>query len=194
MNKQAVHKPTGLVKKTDVSPKAMVKYGNYIDDPVIKAENCRTYLSDYDEVFSNLIYKNSHTPNLKLLGDLGNIETGQVLKFLDYETVMNKIRYLNKSFIMYTEEYLDYIEGMERKAVIKTSLKELYSGEMHMPMLNHAYYAKCTSLAVYYEKSTAGCFNDTSDLDLRFLTDLFGIKPLFPELRELKIVVSASLA
>jgi hypothetical protein len=106
---------------------------------------------------------------------------------------MTKIRYLNKSCLKYTEEYLNYIEGMERKAVIKTSLKELYSGKIYIPMLNHAYYTNCTSLTIYYEKSITGCFKDTSDLDLRFMTDLFGIKPLFPQLRELKIVVSGSL-
>jgi hypothetical protein len=156
---------------------------------VICSKDYTIYLSDY-EVCSNLIYENSHTTHLKLLGELGNVANGQVLKFLDYETVMTKIRFLNKSFLKYTEEYLDYIEGMERKAVIKTSLKELYNGKIYIPMLNHSYYTKCTSLTIYYEKSIAGCFNDTSDLDLRFLTDLFGIKSLFPQLKELKIVVS----
>jgi hypothetical protein len=39
MKKQAVHKPTGLVKKTDVSPKAIIKYGYYIDNSVIKTVN-----------------------------------------------------------------------------------------------------------------------------------------------------------
>jgi hypothetical protein len=106
---------------------------------------------------------------------------------------MNKIRYLNKSFLKYTEEYLSYVEGMERKAVIKTCLKNIYSGKIYIPMLNHSYYTKCTSLIIYYEKSIAGCFKDTSDLDLRFMTDLFSIKSLFPELKELKIVVSGSL-
>jgi hypothetical protein len=88
---------------------------------------------------------------------------------------------------------MNYIEGMERKAIIKTCLKELYSGKIYIPMLNHSYYTECTSLTIYYEKSIAGCFKDPSDLDLRFMTDLFGIKPLFPQLRELKIVVSGSL-
>jgi hypothetical protein len=36
MKKQAGLKPKGLVKKPAVKPKAMIKYGYYIDDTVIK--------------------------------------------------------------------------------------------------------------------------------------------------------------
>jgi hypothetical protein len=39
MRKQAVLKPKGLVKRPAVKPKAMIKYGYYVDDPVIKSVN-----------------------------------------------------------------------------------------------------------------------------------------------------------
>jgi hypothetical protein len=125
-----------------------------------------------------------------LLFPLSIYTTCQVLKFLDYKTIMTKIRYLNKSFIWLTQETLQYIEGLNKQAILRASLKEIYEGTVRMPIVNHPYYTNCERLKIIYQvlnKENKYPTDKKHKLLRRFMEDLFTRVTLFPNIKYLYI-------
>jgi len=104
-------------------------------------------------VYSNLIYLNAkdHPVPTRLLGPLKKFVTGVVMDFIDYKFLMTTVRYLSKSFLVFTQENCHYSSHMDRKAFIRVSLKEMLEGTVRIPMLNHPYYSNCTRLTLIYQ-------------------------------------------
>mmetsp|Transcript_25012 Transcript_25012/g.28718 ORF Transcript_25012/g.28718 Transcript_25012/m.28718 type:complete len:518 (+) Transcript_25012:452-2005(+) len=146
-------------------------------------------------VYSNEIYhklKTNPVPT-RLIGPLKKFMTGLIMDCLEYEFVMRKIRYLNKSFIVFTQENCHYSCHMIRKAYLKTSLREIYDGSKRMPIVNHPYYTNCTKLTIMYQQcKIKDSLCKPCEFDEMFFADIFTHKRLFPLLKELKIVVSHS--
>ena len=146
-------------------------------------------------VYSNEIYqraKENPTPS-KLFGPIKKFITGVIMDYLDYDFLIRKVRYLNKSFIVFTQENCHYSSQMLRRAYLKVSLKEMFEGKVRMPILNHPYYTNWTKLTIIYQTWNK---TENSDLikeyDTRFMKELFESTRFFPLLKELKIVVSHS--
>ena len=104
-------------------------------------------------VYSNKIYKNwkENLFSTKLFGPIKEYVTGVIIDFLDYEFMMKTLRYLNKSFLVFTQENSHYCHTMKRKAYIKANLKEIYEADWMMPILNHPYYTNWTKLTIIYQ-------------------------------------------
>ena len=165
-------------------------------------------------LYSNFIADRGSGERLKLIGKLSDVVTGQILKYLDYRFVMVRLRYVNKSFIIFTNEYLHYMQGIDKTAVMKVSLQETYSGLYRIPPVNHPYYKYCTKLTLITQVRECDTLNIDTDLnyDEMLFEDLFlarvnrsissklpenfntdhDNKGLFPALKKLKIVTSHS--
>ena len=81
-------------------------------------ENKEDKMHLYDiQLYSSLIYKKvkEDFKMLKLIGPLRECATGKVMSYLEYEFVMITLRYLNKSFIIYTEEQDSFWFQMRHK-------------------------------------------------------------------------------
>ena len=126
------------------------------------------------------------------VGKLSWYVIGHVLEYLDYKTVMATIRYLNKSFLFFTERLLHYVPGLDLHAYLKCNLSDMYNGKCKIPPLCHAYYQKCTKLNIIYFRTTLKDINNKSKIETMFFIDLFQRKELFPKLKELSIYVSHS--
>lgn len=92
------------------------------------------YFSDIP-IYSKDIEKTTLLESMKLIGPLGMVATGQILKFLDYKSVMVTMRYLNKGFLKLTTSNLNFIP-CNKTAIMKVSLVEVYKGRSGMK-LNH---------------------------------------------------------
>ena len=99
------------------------------------------YFSDV-QIYSNIIYqKTKENPVLtKLIGPIKKFLIGIIFDFFDYKFIMMKLRYLNKSFLVFTQENCHFSMKIDRNAYIKVNLSEVYKGLSAMPMLNHPYY------------------------------------------------------
>ena len=64
---------------------------------------------------------------------------------------MIKLRYLNKSFLIFTQENCHFSMKIDRNAFIKVNLSEVYKGLSAMPMLSHPYYTNWTKLTIIYQ-------------------------------------------
>jgi hypothetical protein len=108
-------------------------FGEIINELFLN-KNDRVYFSDYN-LFSNHMFEDIDKKSKKhFLHPLSIYTTSQVLRFLDYRTIMTKIRYLSKSFIWLTQEHIQYIEGLNKQALLRASLYEIYKGEVRMPI------------------------------------------------------------
>ena len=103
---------------------------------------------------------------------------------------MTIIRYLNKSFLYFTENLLHYTPGLEHHADLRCNLAKIYHGKCKIPPLCHAYYQKCTKLDIIYYRSIEKDANKKSKVETMFFIDLFQRKELFPNVKELSIYVS----
>ena len=152
------------------------------------------HLSDM-VVYSNIIYKKAKAECIpsRLIGPIKKFVTGIIMDFIDYKFLMTRVRYLNKSFIIFTQENWHYSFHMIRKAYMKVSLMEVYNGTIRIPMIYHPYYTNCTKLTLIYQlwKDKDSLWKDTS-IEARFIKELFEDNLLFPLLNELKIWVSHS--
>ena len=152
------------------------------------------YFSDV-LVYSNIIYQNAkeNTTTMKLIGPIKKFVTGIIMDFIDYKFMMTKIRYLNKSFLVFTQENWHFSMRMDRKAYIKISLMDTYEGLKAMPMLNHPYYKNWTKLTIIYQYSR---LKDNHSMKKEYndmlMIDLFEKNKLFPSLKTLKIYASHS--
>mmetsp|Transcript_12910 Transcript_12910/g.14801 ORF Transcript_12910/g.14801 Transcript_12910/m.14801 type:complete len:172 (-) Transcript_12910:1989-2504(-) len=146
-------------------------------------------------VFSNAICtraKNS-SASLQLLGPLKEYVVGLVADYLDFRFLMLKVRYLSRSFVVFTQNICQYNANILRKAYLKTSLMEVFEGTERMPMLNHPYYLNCNKLTIVYQEYRGySKVALSSDYERKFMQDLFMEMNLFPCLESLKIVVSYS--
>lgn len=146
-------------------------------------------------MYSTLIYMNAveHDIDLRLFGPIKTFVTGFILDFLDYKFVMTTVRCLSKSFVVHTQDNLNYSPNMNRTAYLKTSLHEVFSGTMRMPIMGHSYYRNCTKLVVIYQQCK-GKEPPTLNVEQEsmFMSDLFEHNNLFPRMRSLKIIVSHS--
>jgi len=144
-------------------------------------------------VFSNVIcsrVRDKSVP-LRLLGPLKEYVVGLVADYLDYRFLMVRVRYLSRSFVVFTQDICRYSAGIHRKAYLKTSLMEVFEGTERMPMLNHPYYLNCNKLTiVHQEYKWYSNGVSSSDNEMKFMQDLFTEMNLFPCLESLKIVVS----
>ena len=104
-------------------------------------------------IYSNDIYLNSFeiSPSTKLIGIFRMFLSWIIMEYFDYRFIMTKLRYLNKSFLVFTQENLHYVHNLDRKAYLKMNLQEMYDGSFRMPLLNHPYYQKWTKLTIIYQ-------------------------------------------
>ena len=147
----------------------------------------------YDvQLYSKIIYNTIKDDGryLKLIGPLKEWVTGKIMSYLDFDFVMLTLRYLNKSFIIFTEEKDSYWFQMNRRAIMKSDLAKIYLGNWKIPPLRHPYYNNWTKLRLIYWTSDENI--DAYEYETSFLLDLFSNIQLFPELTELKIFVSHS--
>ena len=146
-------------------------------------------------VYSNIIYQNSkaNPSPTRLIGPVKKFVTGIIMDFIDYKFMMTRIRYLNRSFLVFTQENCHYSQRMDKKAYIKANLKEIYEGELAIPMLNHPYYTNWTKLTIIYQICR---FKDSNwskqEYNNIFMKDLFERSLLFPSIKTLKIIASHS--
>ena len=143
-------------------------------------------------VYSNTIYQNAKTssPPTRLFGPIKKFVTGIIMDFVDYKFMMTKLRYLNRSFLIFTKENCHFSQRMDRKAYIRINLKEAYEGLAAIPMLNHPYYTNCTKLTIVYQLCK---FKDNNwkkpEYNQMFMRDLFERSKLFPWIKTLKIYI-----
>ena len=147
-------------------------------------------------LYSNTIYQDIKTRSSpsRLFGPIEKFVTGVIMDFVDYKFMMTKLRYLNKSFLVFTQECCHFSQRMDRKAYIKINLKEAYEGLEAIPMLNHPYYTNCTKLTVLYQICKGKDSNwKKTEYNQMFMRDLFERSKLFHSIKTLKIYVSHSL-
>ena len=152
------------------------------------------YFSDV-QIYSNIIYqKTKENPVLtKLIGPIKKFLIGIIFDFFDYKFIMMKLRYLNKSFLVFTQENCHFSMKIDRNAYIKVNLSEVYKGLSAMPMLNHPYYTNWTKLTIIYQICKGQDFEvEKIDKSESFMKELFSIRPLFPSVKTLKICASHS--
>jgi tetraacyldisaccharide-1-P 4'-kinase len=73
-------------------------------------ESERFYFSDHVLFSNDMFEKLEKNRKNNFLHSLSIYTMSQILKFLDYQTIMTQIRYLNKSFFSLTQESIQYIE------------------------------------------------------------------------------------
>jgi hypothetical protein len=161
---------------------------------VLTTESERIYFSDHS-LYSNQIYTRLEEEMKKVfLPPLSVYVIGQVLKYLDYKTIMIEVRYLNKSFLWLTQQNLQYVEGLDRSAILAATLNSVYDGSTKMPIVHHPYYTQCKKLKIIYQLSGGeekGVRFKHKKLR-RFMEDLFTRVDLFPNLKDLQIHFSHS--
>jgi hypothetical protein len=161
---------------------------------VLTTESERIYFSDHS-LYSNQIYTRLEEGMKKVfLPPLSVYVIGQVLKYLDYKTIMTEVRYLNKSFLWLTQQNLQYVEGLDRSAILAATLNSVYDGSTKMPIVHHPYYTQCEKLKIIYQLS--GGEEKTVKFRhkklRRFMEDLFTRVDLFQNLKDLQIYFSHS--
>ena len=183
-----------LVAKDNIGP---INSFSFLASAFLRYEETKEdemYLNDM-VVYSNQIYKIAKAAELptRLIGPIKKFVTGLIMNYLDYKFLMTKIRYLNKSFIVFTQENWHYSCHMIRKAYMKVSLMEVYNGTSRIPMIAHPYYTNCTKLTLIYQlcKDKDSSCKDPS-IESKFIKELFEDNLLFPLINELRIWVSHS--
>lgn len=172
-------------KTTEIEEEKELKEQN----DLVKDEPEPVYLSD-TIVYSNSIYQDAKSCGMvfKYLGKLSSYTLGHILGYLDYKTVMATVRYLSKSFIVYTQELLHYVPDLNQHAYLFADLWKVYTGEVKMPPLCHAYYKNCKKLEIIFIASTPGIKQrNWSKYETMFFYDLFHVRELFPNLTYLSI-------
>ena len=129
------------------------------------------------QIYNSIIYQKTKENLIltKLIGLINKFLIGIIFDFLNYEFIMMKLRYLNKSFLIFTQENCHFSMKIDRNAFIKVNLSEVYKGLSAMPMLSHPYYTNWTKLTIIYQICKGQDIEvekiDKSEL---FMKELFG--------------------
>jgi hypothetical protein len=101
---------------------------------------------------SNFVYSKykNQIPNPRS-GCLSKYLMGIICSYFGYKDTMTTLRYLSKSWVIFTQDNLYYIPDLDTSAVLKVSAFEVYQGEKSMPLVTHPYYTNCTELDLIYQ-------------------------------------------
>lgn len=142
------------------------------------------------EISSNLIYY--EWKRMKLRSYIGSMDcylVGNILKYLDYRTIMLTIGYLNKSFMCFIREMLLYVPNLERKSTLKVDLYAVFQGFTKVPLLRHPYYMNCQTLDLFTVECKSSIL-DHNQFEKWLMMDLFQKEGQFPHINELIVSVS----
>jgi hypothetical protein len=106
-------------------------------------------------IYSKKIYRKykSKVGSNPKLGSLSKFLVGVLLSYFSYKEIMTVLRYIDSNLLIFSQDFIHYVPGLTKNAILRASLYEIYTGKSKMPPLCHPYYTQCESLKIIYRVS-----------------------------------------